>query len=216
MSNVRINLLPGEVEERNRQRRRMALAGFVVLGIVVLLAGGYVWQLNRVSDARAELESEQEVLAELEAEVAELQPFDDLAAEQEQVFMLLSRAMAPESSFAGILQNVSAVMPADAQVDSLSISLSEEPAPGLGDERPVLGTLSLTGQTLDGHAPGVERMLLEFDKVGGFFDVFVTSSSLDPESDVTTFNVEVDLGPEIRTRRYEAGLPPGLRPGAGQ
>ena len=60
-----------------------------------------------------------------------------------------------------------------------------------------------------------ERTLLEFDKIAGFSDVFFGSSTLEEVEGLTapvaSFDVEIDLGPEIYTGRYLDGLPEGLR-----
>lgn len=206
---VRVNLLPGEVAERNRQARQRTAMGAAALGLVALLAVLYVFQLNRVGNARDELAAEEARVAELEAEVADLQEFQDLRARQAAADTLLATAFGDEVSMAGVLQDLAAVYPSDAQLEELTIALSE-PSAQLGAVRVALGRLTASGATLGGHAPGLERLLLELDKVAAFSNVFF-SSSTQSEEGVAAFTLDVDLGEEIRTRRYVDGLPEELR-----
>ncbi len=57
----------------------------------------------------------------------------------------------------------------------------------LGDARDSWGTITMTGQTRLGHAPGLERLLLEFDKIAAFSDLYFSNSTVD-ERGVSTFD----------------------------
>ena len=52
-----------------------------------------------------------------------------------------------------------------------------------------------------GLAPGFERLLLDVERAAAFDNVFGGGTTVD-EFDVSTFSLEVDLGPEILTNRY--------------
>ena len=209
---VRVNLLPSETAERQAaSRQRLAVAGGFVL-LLVLLGGVYLFQVNRVSDARDELAAEQAEVEELEAEVAALAEFEELRQRRGEVQEAIRTTLAGEVGMAGILQDLAAVMPDDAQFDTLSVNIGEEaldPATG----RPTLGAFAANGQTLTSHAPGVERLLLSLDKISAFLDLHVGSSALTDEEDedIATFNVEGRLGDEVLTGRYLEGLPEELR-----
>lgn len=208
---VRVNLLPGEVAERNRVARQRAGLAAAAVGFLGLLGLVYLVQLNRVGDAQEQLEAEQARVAELEAEVADLQEFQELEQRAEASAAILATALGNEASFAGVLQDLAAVMPSDAELDSLAITTSADAAPpAAGELVAARGTISMTGRTLRGHAPGLERLLLELDKVASFSAVFFSSSTVD-EDEVGTFSVELNLGDEILTRRYVDGLPEELR-----
>lgn len=206
---MRVNLLPREVEDRNRAARQRVLVGAGALGLLGVFGLAYLYQLDRVGDAREQLEAEQAEVAALEAEVADLAEFEDLRSRRDAADTLLNTAFDGEVSVAGILQDLAAVYPTDAQLDTLTIALTD-PNAELGAVRVAIGRLTATGATLRGHAPGLERLLLELDKVAGFSNVFF-SSSTQSEDGIAAFNLEVDLGDEIRTRRYADGLPEGLR-----
>jgi Tfp pilus assembly protein PilN len=205
---VRVNLLPEATKQRGRanQQRLMALGA---AGLLLLLLGGvWWWAANQVSQAEDRLAAEQSVTAGLRAEEAELVAFRDLADRRDQAVETLTVSLSDEVSMAGVLQDLAAVMPADAQMDTLTVSIqrSEERAD-------VMGNLVITGQTLTSHAPGVERMLLSLEKVSSFGELYLNSSTLDTEQvdPVATFSLEGAVRSEARTDRYVDGLPGDLR-----
>ena len=206
---VRVNLLPGEVAERNRAARQRALMGAGAVGVLGLLGVAYLFQVNRVNDAQAELEAEQARVTELQAELAELSEFQELQGRLEAANTLVATAFDGEVSMAGVLQDLAAVYPTDAQLEELSIALTD-PTADLGAIRVAIGRMTASGATLQGHAPGLERLLLELDKVASFSNVFFTNSTQDEEG-IAAFSLDVDLGDEVLTRRYADGLPEELR-----
>lgn len=113
---------------------------------------------------------------------------------------------------AGALQDLAAVMPANAELESLNVTSAVPDEPTAADGAPAsgVGTLIATGRTLDGHAPGLERLLLELHKISSFGDVFFTQAETD-EDGAVAFTVEVDLEPDLRTNRYLDGLPEELQ-----
>lgn len=214
MSDVRVNLLPPEVGERERARRERGIGLAAVVGVLLILVVLYVVQVAQVGQARDQLAIEQQRVSELQAELAELAEYRDLAAQREEAFALLSAVLITETSYAGVLQNLAAVFPTDAELTNLTLATLDVEGgvvtPELGDVRIPYGTLTATGRTLARFAPGIERLLLDLDKIAAFSDVYLTSSMIDADEAVA-FTVEVDLGEELRTRRYVEGLPEGLR-----
>jgi Tfp pilus assembly protein PilN len=208
---VRINLLPQEAADRQAlQRQKMLL---VLGGVVVAAALGTttLWQNGRIADAEHRLAGEEEVLADLQREVVKLDEFADLDDDVEASTELIRQAMAAETSVAGILQDVAAVTPSDAEFETLTVTVAPV-LPVAGQETVPIGTLSATGRSASGHAPGVERLLLEFDKVAGFHDPFLTNSMLEEVDDpYPKFSLEAQLGPEVLTGRYADGIPEELR-----
>lgn len=211
---VRVNLLPREAAERNqavRQRAGLGIAAVVLLALLGLL---YFLRVNEANDVQARLETEQAVVAELQAELAALAEYRELAQRRDDAIALLSAALAPETSYAGVLQDVAAVFPDDAELSALTVTTLDVEGGAataeLGDVRIPYGEVTAVGRTLAQFAPGVERLLLDFGKVAAFTEVFLTSSVLD-EDEAVAFTVEIDLGQEIRTGRYAQGLPEALR-----
>lgn len=208
---VRVNLLPKESADRERaSRARLGAAG---AGLVVLaaLAGLYFWELGRVSDAQDQVDAEQAELTALRADLAELDEFRELQARRDASTEIVAFAMGGEASVAGLLQDLAAVFPPDTELDTFTVDLDGDEEAAFGDLRPAEGTMTLSGRTLRGHAPGVERLMLELDKVAAVGDLFFSNSTVDEETGDIIFSVEADLGREIYTYRYVGGLPEVLR-----
>jgi hypothetical protein len=212
MSWPRVNLLPREVaaKERERQARLLVVASGVLL--LVALGGLYMLQLNRVSEAEDRLAAAEAERAALQQEVNRLNEFAALQQRRDSAVDTVTAAMGGEVSLAGVLQDVAAVMPSDAALQSLNISLHGDGSERAGGEPigPSWGIISGSGETHGRHAPGVERFLIHFDKIAAFFNVHVSSSTVD-EDGFATFSFETDLGPEIFTGRYLDGLPERFR-----
>jgi len=209
---VRVNLLPREVGERNVARRARILAVFAMLALVAALVFLYLMQVNKVTAAQAELDAEEAERDALQSEVDALQEFAALETRAQEATALLSTALAGEVSFAAMLQDVALVMPSDADLLTLSAALSAEVTEDFDFGGPSFGRVIATGNSLRGHAPGLERLLIEFDKVAAFFNLFFASSAqVDPGPETIAYQVQFDLGPEVFTQRYVDGLPEELR-----
>jgi Tfp pilus assembly protein PilN len=214
---VRVNLLPQEQTARQAAARQRTgiIAGAAVL--VVALGGAYVWASSQVTEAETRLAAAQDVSAGLRLEVEQLADIRELDQRRTETIELLSTTLAGEVSMAGILQDVASVIPSDTQLDALNVDITpvaaDAPADAtLGAEPGAIGAVNLTGKTLEAHAPGVERFLLELDKVAGFRDLYVNSSALDdPDERVATYSIDAAIGPEALTGRYWTGLPEELR-----
>lgn len=199
---VRVNLLPGEVRARGQASRSRVLIGVLMLMLVVALGAVTFFQRSSISDAEQRLALAQAQNTDLQADITALQPFADLEARANDAVDLLAVALGNEGSLAQVLQDLSAVLPPNAELDTLTVTLpGEAAAPAPGGTRLVYGRLVATGQVLDGVAPGVERLMIDLDRVAGFDNAYVTTSAVD-EDGVATFSIEVDLGPEALTGRY--------------
>lgn len=205
---VRVNLLPEATRARSRATRQRNLAAVAGLALLLALGGTYYRVTTQVGAAEELLAAERLRTAELQGEVAELASFRELSDRAEQTEAALVAALGDEISAAGVLQDLAVVMPGDAQLETLSIQLS-----GPDELDPLtVGGLNLTGKTLTSHAPGVERVLLQLDKVVTFADAYLSSSTLDdPEERIATFSLDGRIGTDALTGRYREGLPEELR-----
>jgi hypothetical protein len=210
---VRVNLLPEStrVRAKNGQQRIVAMGGFAVL--VVALGAGYWFQLDRVADAEAELLAANEVVTFRQSELADLAPFEELETALVRSNDALTSALGREISLAGVMQDVALVTPTDVALTSLEFVVTEDILAADGQVvRPAVARLVVTGETTSDHAPGLERMLVGYDKIASLFNVHLASTSVDEEQpDVLLFNLEGDLGEDVRTGRYVNGLPEGFR-----
>lgn len=208
---VRVNLLPKESADRERASRARAGVAVGALVLVGALAGVYLWELGRVSDAQQVVDDEQTELAALRAELGELDEYRELAARRDASGEIIAFALGGEASMAGLLQDLASVFPPDTELDTFTVDLTGDEEAAFGDIRPAEGTMTMTGRTLRGHAPGVERLMLELDKMAAIGDLFFSNSTVEEETGDILFTVEADLGPEIYTQRYLSGLPEVLR-----
>jgi len=199
---VGVNLLPAEVGKRNQQRKLQAAAGVAGLAVAAGLVALYLVQVGRVNNAKDELATEQAEVDRLRAEVNELAEFSRLRDLLEQVDVATATLLGGEVSAAGVLQDIAAVIPSDASIDSLSVTL-------LPSETG-LGSVVASAESLLGHAPGLERLLIAFERAGGFRDVFSSGSTLD-ETGIASFTFEFNLSEALLTGRYLNGLPEVLR-----
>lgn len=195
-----VDLLPPELAQRRADRRNLqAFAGVVVLVVATVLLV-YAGESRRLTAATAQREAAEAELAQLSAREAALAEFGLLDRELEAAQLQLATALGAEVGFAGILQDLAAVLPTDATIDDLTIdSLVPD----------VAAVVQLSGETRLGIAPGLERLLVSIDKVDAFASTQLSSSTVDGE--YTAFDLRVSVDEAARTNRYAEGLPEGLR-----
>lgn len=199
---VKVNLLPSEVQARGEASRSRALVALVGVLLIGALAAVSLLQRGQISDAETRLASVEATNQELQADIAALQPFADLQARADSAAAVVELALGAEGSLATILQDLSAVMPPNAQIDTLAVTLSPEPqVPSSGGDRLIYGRIAASGRVIDGVAPGVERLIIDLERVAAFDNVYVTTSTVDEEG-TASFLIEVELGPEALTGRY--------------
>lgn len=208
---VRVNLLPEVSRKRARASRQVLL--FVLLGVLLLvaIAGVHVWQLGRLSDVQDERDLIASEVEELRAQEQDLAAFAEIQQRHEQVEAALVAAMSGEISFAGLLQDIAAVRPPETAFTQVDVATLDPQAADGADLRPAVARVFLEGESLRGHAPGVELLLLGLEQIAAFFNVHVDAAQADPEQpEVSIFSIEFDVGEEALTRRYTDGLPEDL------
>jgi Tfp pilus assembly protein PilN len=205
---VRVNLLPEATKQRDRAAQQRSLAALAGVALLAGLGGTYLWQTSQVNQAQEELLAAQARTSELRGEEAELAAFKVLADRRELSNEVLTTSLSGEVSVAGFLQDMAAVMPGDAQLETLALTITPPTEPGVTG----VGAFNLTGKTLTSHAPGVERVLLSLDKVVSYEQLYLNSSTLDEADErIATFVLDGQLGSTAETGRYAAGLPEELR-----
>ena len=210
---ARVNLLPQASRERSQQAAQRVVAVLALAVVVAVLGGLYWWKVTEVRDAEERLAAAEQTTAELRAEEAELEEFAALERRLQEADEVVAAAMAGEVSIAGFLQDLAMVMPNDAQLDTLSFTVE----PLDEDDDLNVATFTATGQSLRSHAPGVERLLLELEKVANFHDIFLTTSILQDiedipgDDDITTYSLQGRLNAGAQTGRYAEGLPEEMR-----
>ena len=198
---VKVNLLPQEVGERSRAGRQRAVTG-AAFGILLLgIGGAWWWNGGRVDDARTDLATAEDVVAMREVELGELAPFAELRDREAAGAELLQSTLGDEVSVAGVLQDLSSVFPPNAELATLSVTITGDRSPQAGGERVVVGSVNGDGYLLLGVAPGAERLLIDVGRAAAFENVFV-STALDEATGADSFQFDLELGHEARSGRY--------------
>ncbi len=119
-----VNLLPPDVLQALKYRRRttaVALAGAVLL---VAVFGFYLVQTGRLASINDDIDNQAATNASIQASIAEKQKFADLQAEAQAQQQLLAAAYAGEVSFSALLMDVSRAIPSEAYLDNLTVQLN--------------------------------------------------------------------------------------------
>lgn len=205
---MRINLLPSEIRERQRVRRRGGLVA--VLGVVVLAGLGafYFLQQMRLNDLKADLTAQEAENDRLRAEIAELQEFDqqerELAASQD----LLNTLLADEVRWSGVLRDISLVIPGQTWLTTLNGQITQTEGtvqPTAGAPSGLIGQLSFNGFGLSHRA--VALWLTRLEDVEGFANPWVSTSQKTEigVQEVVQFTSTTDLSEQILARSEGGG-----------
>jgi Tfp pilus assembly protein PilN len=216
---VRINLLPPEIYERQRVRRRTAAV--IVVGLIVLAALGafYFLQILRLNEVEDDITAQEAENAQLRAQIGELQEIDALQREIEATRTVLNALLQDRVLWSGVLRDVSLVIPGQAWLSGLSGQVG---APGTAGTTATTTTGATTTTTTPGQAaqPGalvgqisfdgfafthrdVALWLSRLEDVRGFLNPWLSNST---KTDIGTqeavqFNSSVDLSEQALARR---------------
>jgi Tfp pilus assembly protein PilN len=215
-----VNLLPRE-PKRSRKRLTVVAQLAVVAPFVVgsLLAAGYLLASSKVNDNRAKLQALQDELSGLPAPAPEPQVNPELASQRDQRIAALSAALQGRLVWDRILREISAVLPGDVWLTSLSAQGPPPPIPtaattttstttttsstttGPGTTTPApappaTGPLNLSGFTYSQE--GVARLLSRLAVVPALQDVKLLQSSRSTVSGrfVVSFSIVADVRPQ--------------------
>lgn len=216
---MRINLLPPEIYERQRVRRRTAAV--IVVGLIVLAALGafYFLQILRLNEVEDDITAQEAENAQLQAQIAELQEIDALQREIEATRTVLNALLADRVLWSGVLRDVSLVLPGQAWLSGLSGQVG---APGTAGTTATTPTGTTTTTTTPGQAaqPGalvgqisfdgfafthrdVALWLSRLEDVRGFLNPWLSNSTktLIGTQEAVQFNSSVDLSEQALARR---------------
>ncbi len=171
-SEVQINLLPQQIQARQRVRRafRLAVAGAVVLGAVLL--GVTVLQRLQIAEERENLQAEQTKAAALGAKVTELKEFDTLRTSADETQKVLAVALTNDLSWSRFLDDLDTVIPGDSWVGNVTMTAK----PG----QTALGESSLGTATYQGFVtsmPGLANWLDTMESLDGLRFVYLSSAN---------------------------------------
>jgi Tfp pilus assembly protein PilN len=195
-----VNLLPPEIRQRQQTRRVtfLVIAGGAIALLLIMFV--YLLQVRSLASVNDRVDAQQAINAGLNGQIADLQRFQGLQDEANAKKALLSTVFANEVSLSGALFDVSRVIPSDAYLTSLSISVTPPVAPTPGQTPTgIIGSITFAGQGLD--ADTVATLLTRLDGVKGWVNPFVTSVTKAGTGSVVAFTGTVDLTTAALTPR---------------
>jgi Tfp pilus assembly protein PilN len=197
---TQVNLLPGDIRERQRVRRRTAavIAGTgVVFGLLLFV---FVLQLGRLSHANSQLASQQAVNSGLQNQVQGLQQFSQLKGQLKARESLVGSLTSSQIEWSGVLRDVSMVIPGQMWLTSMvgqSSATGTAPPPSGGavpaPSGGVVGVIQFQGVAFD--QPTVAQWLTRLEEVNGWVNSWVsTDAQIDlANQKVIQFTGTVDL-----------------------
>jgi Tfp pilus assembly protein PilN len=195
-----VNLLPPEIRQRQQTRRVtfLVIAGGAIALLLIMFV--YLLQARSLASVNDQVDAQQAINAGLNGQIADLQRFQGLQDEANAKKALLSTVFANEVSFSGALFDVSRVIPSDAYLTSLAISITPPVAPAPGQTPTgIIGSITFAGQGLDTDT--VATLLTRLDGVKGWVNPFVTSVTKAGTGSVVSFTGTVDLTTAALTPR---------------
>ena len=192
-----VNLLPPDILAAQRQRRMAGVVALAGVGVIGLIFAFYLLQVGRVSGIRDDIDRQEQTNRSLQADIDQLQRFDELRARAQAKQELLNQVFANEISFSGLLMDVSRVIPSTAALTSLTAA-KEEGEIATGGSTLLLGRIDVAGLAADYDT--VASWLTRLERVRGWVNPWVTSIA-DPAAGPITYTSGVDLTQEAVTRR---------------
>ena len=196
---TQVNLLPSELRAREATRRHtsvVVIVGVIVLGLVGLF---YFFQVMNLSRAQDDLAAQEGVNQQLQAQVNDLQRFQELQNQLEVKQALVKSVFVGEVSWSNVLVDISHVIPSDAYLTSLTGLIAAPATPTTGGAT-LIGNISFTGVVKE--TIPLATWLTRLEQVDGWENAWMTSATENaPFSRIYTFNSGLDLSVDAATRR---------------
>ena len=201
-----VNLLPPELRRKQIQRRMTTLIGAVGAVVVALLVLFYFFQGMQLSSAKDELAAQQGRNAELQGQIAELQPFADLQTELKAKQDLVDTLYLNEVSWASVLLDVSRVIPDDSYLTNLSGQIAAPTGTVIGVDPTtalpggLIGNVTFAGVAL--QTDTIASWLTRLEQVRGWVNPWVNNAQENAEfSQIYSFDGGLDLTADAATPR---------------
>lgn len=198
-----INLLPPEVAEERNRRRRIGLLILAGIAYVLLLVAGVFYWNTKVSAARADVATQEEINAGLEQEVAALADAGALQAEFQGKASLVQEALAKDIDWGIFLNDLSRLLPERVWVEAFNGSIVE------GESAEVVGQVTFSGVGFG--FPDVSEWLRSLESAGfsGIIGPWVSTASESTigEEAVVSFSSTAVLTTGAVTDRAEELIP---------
>lgn len=201
----RVNLLPPEIEaERSFRTTRIALGG-AVLGVVGLLAGGYLWATLDANNAADDLAAEQATTQQLNDEKGKYARVPEVLSEVEAVRQARQASMTQDVLWAPQLDQIVTEMPADMSFKSMTIAFDADTTSVTNPLQNPDGVGSIAVESLGTNHTTAAAWLEAASKHPGYVNPFLSASTYTDEAGQvkTMFTTSTRFTPEIYSGRYE-------------
>lgn len=214
----RVDLLPERYVARRRERRNLFVLTLATLVVVLLLLGYWFLLGAQIASAENDLAAIQARNSQLQAQIDELQHFNDLEQAIIAKRTALQTVMAGDIRWPGLLTELAMVVPGEVWLSSLQASAgATEGASTVGTESsPVdiaqletFGRMSFQGNSLT--MPGVARWLIRLGQSESFAALWLNSATRSEPApgspSVTTFDSTLELSEKALSRRFQERTP---------
>lgn len=202
----KVNLLPPELRQKQAERRTTTLVAAIGAAVITLILVFYFFQTMQLSSAEDELAQQQQTNGELASQIAQLQPFAQLQADLQAKQQLVDTLYLNEVSWAGVLLDVSRVIPDDSYLTNFTGQITAPTgtqvgaAPTEGTSASLIGSVTFSGVARETRT--IASWLNRLEEIRGWVNPWVNNSQENAElSRIYTFDGSVDLTAEAATPR---------------
>ena len=199
---TQVNLLPGDVRERQKVRRLTALVVTGVVAVLALLFFVFVLQSARLANAKHQLDAQQVQNTALQSKIGQLAQFQQLKLQLSEKEALVTGAKVGAIAWSGVLRDISMVIPNKMWLTGMTATVALTaptvitPAPvtpsgTTGTATPVVPTgpaiaanLQFAGVASD--YPTVALWLTRLEQVDGWVNAWFSTASKQGSSDSAT------------------------------
>jgi Tfp pilus assembly protein PilN len=198
-----VNLLPPDILQGQRYRRRtltILALGAAVLGLIALF---FILQVGRLATVNGDVEDAQRTNTSLQTQIDQNQKYEDLQVQAQEAQAQLDSAYAGEVSFSGMLMDLSRVIPSDAFLTSFSTTITGAPEAGgtaTTTTTPLVGSMTMSGEAIGFDS--LSQFLTRLEMVKGWVNPWMPTIAADSAvANAFTFTVSVDLTDQVETPR---------------
>jgi Tfp pilus assembly protein PilN len=186
------------------------LVAGVGVAVIAAILVFFLFQNMRLSSAQDELQAQQETNDALSTDIAELQPYADLQADLQAKQDLVSAVYLNEVSWAGMLLDVSRVIPDQSYLTNLTGQITTPTgtqigaAPVEGSEAGLIGNMSFSGVALTTET--IASWLTRLEQVQGWVNPWVNNAQETGQlTRIYAFDGGLDLTADATTKRGRGG-----------
>jgi Tfp pilus assembly protein PilN len=201
----KVNLLPPELRQKQAERRTTTLVAAIGAAVITLILVFYFFQTMQLSSAQDELTQQQETNRELSAQIAELQPYAELQADLAAKQQLVDSLYINEVSWAGVLLDVSRVIPDESYLTNLTGQITaptgtQVGTPVEGGTTTLIGNVTFSGVARETRT--IASWLTRLEEIRGWVNPWVNNAQENAEfSRIYTFDGGLDLTVDAATER---------------